>query len=101
MLYLVGVLAGRDAVGVEAVAVPACLDARRRFVTPAADTVYRRLSPPGRAVDEASGMFCGMSSVVQHEAPELPSSDGSAHALPLLLKLPATVRGNHLYEEGL
>ena len=46
-------------------------------------------------------MFCGMSSVVQYEVSELPASDGSAHAFPLLLKLLATARGNHLCEEGL
>ena len=34
-------------------------------------------------------MFRRMSPVMQHEASELPASDWSAHALPLLLKLPA------------
>ena len=37
-------------------------------------------------------MLCGMPPVVQHKAPELPASDGSAHGLPLLLKLPVIVR---------
>ena len=32
--------------------------------------------------------------MVQDEASELPASDGSAHGLPLLLKLPVIVRWN-------
>ena len=46
-------------------------------------------------------MFCGMSSVVQHEAPELPASYGSAHGLPLLLKLPVIVRWNGSAVKGM
>ena len=42
-----------------------------------------------------------MSTMVQHEAPELPTSDGSAHGLPLLLKLPVIVRWNDSAVKGM
>ena len=45
-------------------------------------------------------MLRGMPPVVQHQSPELPASDGSAHALPRPLKLPVIVRRNNLCEEG-
>ena len=45
-------------------------------------------------------MLCRMSPMVQHETPELPASDGSAHALPRPLKLPVIARRNDLCEEG-
>ena len=37
-------------------------------------------------------MLRGMPPVVQHQPTELPASDGSAHGLPLLLKLPVIAR---------
>ena len=43
-------------------------------------------------------MLRGMPPMVQHKSPELPASDGSAHALPRLLKLPVIARRNDLYE---
>ena len=46
-------------------------------------------------------MFRGMLPVMQHEASELPASDGSAHGLPLLPKLPVIARRNDLREEVL
>ena len=46
-------------------------------------------------------MFCGMSSVVQYEASELPASDGSAHGLPLLLKAPVIARWNDPVVKGM
>ena len=46
-------------------------------------------------------MLCGMPPVVQHKAPELPASDGSAHGLPLLLKLPVIIRWNNLAVKGM
>ena len=39
-----------------------------------------------------------MSPMVQHKSPELPASDGSAHALPRPLKLPVVARRNDLCE---
>ena len=80
-------LAGCDAVCVQAVGMPACLDMRGAFVAPATDAVSGWLSPSGGAVDEPSGMLCRMPSVVQHEAPELALSDVSSHGLPRPLKL--------------
>ena len=100
VLYLIRMLSRRHTVCVEAVEVPACLDICRALVAPAADTVHRRLSPPGGAVHEASGVCCRMPPMVQHETPELPASDGSAHALPRPLKLPVIARRNDLCEEG-
>ena len=41
-----------------------------------------------------------MSPMMQHKSPELPTFDGSAHALPRLLKLPVIARRNDLCEEG-
>ena len=46
-------------------------------------------------------MLCGMPTVVQHKAPELPASDGSAHGLPLLLKLPVIIRWNDSAVKGM
>ena len=40
-------------------------------------------------------MLRGMPPVVQHEASELPASDGSVHGLPRPLKLPAIARRNY------
>ena len=46
-------------------------------------------------------MSRGVPTVVQKETLELPASDGSAHGLPLLLKLPVFARRNDLYKAGL
>ena len=45
-------------------------------------------------------MLRGMPPVVQHKSSELPASDGSAHALPRLLKLPVIARRNYKSEEA-
>ena len=80
VLDLVGMLAGCDAVGVQAVGMPAYLDIRGGLIAPAAGPVHRRFFPHGRTVHKASGMLCRMPAVVQHQAPELAVSDGSTHA---------------------
>lgn len=61
----------------------------------------RSTSPSGRPVNEPSWMSRGVPPVVQKETLELPASDGSAHGLPLLLKLPVIARRNDLYKAGL
>ena len=86
VLYLLGTLAGRDAIGVQAVEVPARPDMRGRLIAPAADAVPGRLSPSGGPVDEPPGMCRRMPSVVQHKAPELALSDGSFHGLPCVIR---------------
>ena len=87
VLDLLGMLAGCNAVCVQAVGMPACLDMRCAFVAPATDAVSGWLSPSGGAVDEPSGMLRWMPAMVQHEASELALSDGSLHELSRPLKL--------------
>ena len=83
-LNLLRMLAGCDAVCVQAVAVPARPDVGGRLVAPATDAVAGWLFPTGRAIDEPSAVVRGVTSVVQHEAAELALSDRSSHVLPRL-----------------
>ena len=76
MLDLVGMLSGCNAIGIQAVEVPAGPGACRAFIAPATDAGRRRFFPPGRAVHEPPAMLCGMPLVVQHEALELAASVG-------------------------
>ena len=92
MLDLVGMLSGCNAIGIQAVEVPAGPGACRAFIAPATDAGRRRFFPPGRAAHKASGMLCRMPPVVQHQSLELPASDWSLHGSPLLLKLPVIAR---------
>ena len=63
-LNLLRMLAGCDAVCVQAVAVPARPDVGGRLVAPATDAVAGWFCPSGRAVDEPSGVVRGVPSVV-------------------------------------
>ena len=82
VLYLFGMLAGCDAICIQAVGVPVRPDVCGALVAPAADAVDRRLFPAGRPVHKSSGVCRRMASVVQHEAPELALSDVSLQVLP-------------------
>ena len=65
-MYLFGMLAGCDAICVQAVWMPARLDVRRASVAPVADAVLGWLTPPVRPVHKASGVLCRVAPVVQH-----------------------------------